>query len=297
MPASPPGIKVETSAREQQKPEQYNMETVANEQGQPQMKVETSAKQQGQPGDAYAMQGKQRMTEPPPAEDEEQALQEEDNDVMEDLADAEQLSVRWPYGRYAIPRSAAGCPSGWSTGYRYSDNEDTANINSESTGVETRMNVIVGRNTRMNYCVKTSRGFFSSGSWPRGRYCIARKGGSCPTGFRAGSVYWDDEDFLNANSRSGTLPDGTYGRDTKIYFCCRSDGSTLLSIRLPTATPFILYRFGSACQRVSGMSVYSDYIFTDDEDTFNINRCTGSHPAGSCGRDIRINFCYYYKYY
>ena len=36
-----------------------------------------------------------------------------------------------------------------------------------------------------------------SGSWPRGRYCISRKGGSCARGFTTGSVYWDDEDLFN----------------------------------------------------------------------------------------------------
>ena len=265
------------------------------------MKIETSAKQQGPPGVAYTMQGKQRMTEVPPAEDEDEAIQEENNDVMEDLANIEQLrGVSWPYGRYALPRPAAGCPSGWSIGSRYQDNEDHSALGAHgSVGIETRMNVAFGPNLRMNQCVKNSVGPFSSGSWPTGSYCIARKGGSCPTGFTTGSVYWDDEDTLNVNSHSGVLPDGIYGANTEIYFCCRSDGNTFTSIILPTTSPFILYRFGwtTSCQRVAGMSVHHDYILTNDEDTFNNNHCTGSHPAGPCGRDIRINFCYYYKYY
>ena len=308
MYAGPPGIKVETSAREQQKPEQYKMETIANEQGQPQMKIETSAKQQGQPGDAYAMQGKQRMTEAPniayamqgkarmteapPAEDEEEAFQEESN---RDLANAEQYGASWPYGRYALPKPRRGCPPGWSSGSRFSDNEDDNNINSESAGITSRMSVYVGSDTRMDYCVKTYAGSPFSGSWPRGNYCIARKGGRCPIGFSTGSVYWDDEDTANANWHSGTLPDGIYYFDTLIHFCCRSDGLTSTPMHLPTTRPFILYRKGdrSACQSVSGMRVRYDYIKTDDEDDFNINFCTGSHPA-TCGRDIRMNFCYYY---
>ena len=256
------------------------------------MKIETSARQQGPPGVAYAMQGKARMTEAPPAEDEEQEFQEENN---EDLANAEQYGLSWPYGRYALPKPVRGCPPGWSTGSRYQDNEDSYNINSESAGITSRMSVSVGRDTRIDYCVKNNAGSYYSGSWPSGRYCIARKGYSCPIGFTTGSVYWDDEDTANINWRSGTLPDGIYGRDTKIYFCCRSDGFTSTAIRLPTTRPFILYRYSSIfCQSVAGMRVRSDYILTDDEDNFNLNYCTGTHPAGTCGRNIRINFCYYY---
>ena len=294
----PPGIKVETSAREQQKPEQYKMETVANQQGQAQFKVETSAKQQGPPGVASAMQIKQRMTEAP-TEDEEQAVQEENNDEVEDVANANQLVLghNWPYGRYAMPMPITGCPPGWSTGSRYQDLKDIGFGAIGSIGIETRMRVEIGPNLRMYYCVKNSFGSFSSGLWPRGRYCIARKGGSCPTGFSTGSVYWDDEDTSSTSSSSGILPDGFYGFDTKIYFCCRSDGSTSTPIFLPTNRPFILYRFGPTCQRVAGMSIHQDYIYTDHDDTNYINPCTGSHPALPCGQVIRINFCYYYRHY
>ena len=218
-------------------------------------------------------------------------------DLLEDLANANQLSSAWPRGKYAIPKTAKGCPRGWSTGSRYQDNEDTRSAPiPTSTGISTRMDVWVVRNLRMHYCVKTSIGSTST-TWPAGKYCIARKGGSCPTGFSSGSVYWDDEDTQNVNSFSGTLPDGDYNKNTRIYFCCRSDGSTSTAITLPTTTNFYLYRYGSTCQQVTGMSVYSDYIKTIDEDYRNTNSCSGSHPAGTCGSDIRINYCYYYKYY
>lgn len=40
-------------------------------------------------------------------------------------------------------------------------------------------------------------------------------------GFNFGSVFWDDEDLLNANYHGGTVPSGSFGRDTRINYCCR----------------------------------------------------------------------------
>lgn len=40
-------------------------------------------------------------------------------------------------------------------------------------------------------------------------------------GFSTGSVYWDDENFFNHDSTTGVLPDGVYGSNTLIYYCCR----------------------------------------------------------------------------
>jgi len=48
----------------------------------------------------------------------------------------------------------------------------------------------------------------------------------------------------------GTLPDGVYGCNTKIFFCCRSDGPADLPILLPTSVPFFLLKYGDHCQKV-----------------------------------------------
>lgn len=40
-------------------------------------------------------------------------------------------------------------------------------------------------------------------------------------GFAEGYVYWDDEDLPNHNNKGGTLPDGDYDKNTRIYYCCR----------------------------------------------------------------------------
>jgi len=53
------------------------------------------------------------------------------------------------------------------------------------------------------------------------------------------------------NADIGEVPDGVYNRNTKIFFCCRSDGPTDLPIVLPTSVPFYLLKFGGHCQKVS----------------------------------------------
>ncbi|MEW5847245.1 MAG: hypothetical protein AB2A00_00475 [Myxococcota bacterium] len=58
-------------------------------------------------------------------------------------------------------------------------------------------------------------------AWPAGSYCILQRGGSCPAGFSSGFRYWDDEDNNNANSHGGVVPDGSYGGNTRLNFCCK----------------------------------------------------------------------------
>ena len=184
-----------------------------------------------------------------------------------------------------------GCPSRWSSGYRYQDTEDRRNSNGKSSGIERKMKVVVGSNIRFYYCVKTVRG--NTGyRWPRGSYCIAKKG-SCPRGFRYGSIYWDDEDRRNGNRKWGTLPDGSYGSNTEVQYCCRNDGRYSRPIALLTRRPFILYRYGGRCQRVSGMRTYELYIKWDDEDRRNRDNCKGSHPDATCRNNQLLRFCYY----
>ena len=201
---------------------------------------------------------------------------------------------QWPDGRYSLIEAARGCPSGWSSGWRYQDNEDSSNANSwRPSNFNSYARVDLGRNFKTYYCTKTSIG--SSGvSWPRGRYCIARHGGSCPTGFQDGYLHWDDEDSSNANGLHHPLPDGSYGRNTLVHFCCRSDGNVNEAIVLPTGRAFILYRYGGTCQKVRGMrDPVQLFLHFDDEDSNNANHCSGNHPDGACGRNHELHLCYY----
>ena len=114
-------------------------------------------------------------------------------------------------------------------------------------------------------------------------------------GFREGWIRWDDEDTKNDNMVSGVLPDGSYVKDTVLYFCCRSDGSAEKSIELPMREPFFLLKHSSRCQEVMGMRVTEEWLFWDCEDRDNKNSYFGEIPASFVAKDIRLYYCYYEK--
>ncbi|CAL4063139.1 unnamed protein product, partial [Meganyctiphanes norvegica] len=113
----------------------------------------------------------------------------------------------WPSGTYGLPKPKSSCPPSFKYGNRYHDTEDEDSYNGWSR------NYLGGyrkrNNLRQDFCIKKSSS--GSGNWPKGDYCIY-KYGSCPPGFSDGSIYLDDEDSDNANKKSGSLPDGDYGR-------------------------------------------------------------------------------------
>ncbi|KAI8506267.1 hypothetical protein Bbelb_156940, partial [Branchiostoma belcheri] len=169
------------------------------------------------------------------------------NTVMSQLVEE---PLEWPTGTYGLPRTNTGCPEpagvNWRTGVRRHDTEDTASSNSWSSGLH--FDGGMWRNDmEQKFCMKTISSD-GSGSWPSGSYCIFRKYW-CPSGFQPGEIYWDDEDSSNGNSHSGELPDGTYGTDTLIRYCCRSDGDVNTPISLPNGSPFYLFRYRQGCQR------------------------------------------------
>ncbi|XP_071173263.1 uncharacterized protein [Mytilus edulis] len=200
------------------------------------------------------------------------------------------MAVSWPSGTYTLIKPKSGCPSNWKIGWRHQDNEDNNNQNSVSSPHHFAGSF--GRNTKMYYCTKNT--YSGSGSWPKGNYCILKYGSYCPSGFSNGSIYWDDEDSNNANDKGGVLPSGTYDRNTRINYCCRSDGSSSTAIRLPTSRPFYLLRFVWGCQRVIGMNVREEFVKTDDEDYNNANSFSGSHPLKFGTRNTQLFYCFYY---
>ena len=131
----------------------------------------------------------------------------------------------------------------------------------------------------------------------RGRLGIARSflSNFFHSGFTAGWIKWDDEDDSNRNKRSGTLPDGTYTKDTKIEYCCRRDGFATNKIILPTDSPFILYKASIQCQYVKGMNFREDFFRWDTEDDNTNNQSGGFRPYGDVDHDIKLHYCYYYK--
>ena len=203
--------------------------------------------------------------------------------------------IQWPTGQFSLIEAASGCPSGMSSGWRYQDNEDVSNGNHwRPSDINSCIRIGLGENFKTHYCTKTSdQGDFS---WPRGKYCIARHGGICPSGFYGGSIYWDDQNDDNNNDVQNPIPDGKFNNDTKIEFCCRSDGNHNDPILLPPTQPFALYRYDGRCQKVLGMNdPIALYMHFDDEDTSNDDRCYGNRPDGPCNdrHNHDLYLCYY----
>ena len=191
----------------------------------------------------------------------------------------------------------SGCPGTnlAGEGEVYQDNEDTNNANGLSTSWPVYLSGTFNRDTLMHYCTYSSAD--SNQQWPSGSYCLAKYTDSCPSGFTEGSIYWDDEDTSNANSVSGFLPTGTYGRDTKIYYCCRNDGSIYTPMVLPAEVQFFLYQYDSrGCQRVAGTAMWANWRYFDDEDHENRDSISGSHPHAIIDhrKNIKLFYCYYF---
>nr|AIR07876.1 apextrin-like protein 1 [Branchiostoma japonicum] len=207
----------------------------------------------------------------------------------------QRFTKQWPTGTYGLPRTNTGCPvaagARWRTGVRKHDTEDDDASNQWTNGLH--FDGEFGRNNmKQKFCMKTSSGD-GDGNWPRGSYCIFKKGG-CPRGFQSGEIYWDDEDDDNGNSRSGEVPDGNYDRNTLIKYCCRNDGSANNQISLPNRSPFYLFRYRQGCQKVAGMNVREEFFRWDDEDDDNKNRRRGAHPYDDGGNsNHRLHYCYY----
>ncbi|XP_061189368.1 uncharacterized protein LOC133197381 [Saccostrea echinata] len=206
------------------------------------------------------------------------------------------IPVTWPKGTYGLMMTTSRCPSehsfSWHTGYVIQDTEDFHNHNSWSSDIHVSGEKDDKRIAQV-FCIKGSTQVSEFDmNWPKGDYCIL-KYGSCPDGFSYGSIGWDDEDPGDRNQQHGTLPDGRFDSNTKIDYCCRSDGLPTEEIVLPKDKPFILLRHKRGCQEVVGMNVREETISWDTEDVHNQDIRSGDHPYEDGGENIRLHFCYY----
>ena len=113
-----------------------------------------------------------------------------------------------------------------------------------------------------------------------------------------GYISWDDEDTRNANKHSGVLPDGSYGINTKIYFCCRDDrliSQVNILVGLPKCSQMILMRYKGTCPRMlfGYRGHHTGFLQWDTEDSQNADRRVGVYPDGqkTFGSGIKIEFC------
>eukprot|EP00057_Strongylocentrotus_purpuratus_P029092 XP_011683566.1 PREDICTED: uncharacterized protein LOC584567 isoform X2 [Strongylocentrotus purpuratus] len=211
------------------------------------------------------------------------------------------IPLTWPDGTYGLQKPTSGCPNSeftWPEGYRYHDTEDDDSNNYWSNPLNLAGS-FGSNNMGHHFCMKTTSVVDSNlqWSWQPGSYCIY-KYNTCPTGFTEGNIRWDDEDDNNRNSASGTLPSGDYGGNTRLYFCCRSDGVTDRGIFLPTEDNFMLFPRYSTCQAVNGMTVTKSWFRWDNEDDNNGDSQTAIHPYEGLqggGHNVILHFCYYQR--
>ena len=164
------------------------------------------------------------------------------------------------------------------------DNTSTENIESYIQG-EFHVSSI-----KMCYCTK-AQDDSSIFHWPKGSYRIAQKEDT--PAFSQGYIYWDDEDKNYVENIDG-LPDGKFGGNTRIYFCCRNDGSSSNTIVLPSEKDFILFSPVEECQPVEAMSVTKLEIYFDNEDDVNDNSCSPefTHPYNYLCNSAPNHFIY-----
>ncbi|XP_074610957.1 uncharacterized protein LOC141865538 isoform X2 [Acropora palmata] len=210
-------------------------------------------------------------------------------------------SVSWPGGTYGIPKPKAGCPSAdgfeWQQGWRSQDSD--GNENAENTNSIFHVDAVVdGKMVNRSFCIKTEAATNAGNmAWPPGQYCIYKRD-RCPSGLKEGFVRWDDDDVdgssLNKNDKGGTLPEGIYDQNTKINFCCRTDGRKSHPVLLPTRDPFLLLAYGSEkCQMVKGTVATQEWIHYRTETSSNADKSNGAIPYRGGQRHPTIHYCYY----
>ena len=110
----------------------------------------------------------------------------------------------------------------------------------------------------------------------------------------SGFVDWDDDDYWNLNGKGGTLPEGIYDKNTRIEFCCRTDGNKNDPILLPSKTPFFMFAFQSTkCQMVKWAIASLEWIYFDTEDSGNADDRGGEYPHDAATKHPTIYYCYY----
>ena len=195
----------------------------------------------------------------------------------------------------------SNCPTAngfsWKTGQIYQDLEDDNNQTTASPN--THLQAVVSNDVLQFFCIKADDLTAiekNRKQWPKGQYCIYKKGSNCPAGMLSGSVLWDDENGVNGknkNSNFGVLPEGVYNQDTKIFFCCHITGSYDSPIELPSDKPFFLIPFRAHCQEVLNTVHTLEYIVYDTEDNNNHDKKNFPYPYGAEFLKPRIYYCYY----
>ncbi|KAK2550156.1 Zinc metalloproteinase nas-39 [Acropora cervicornis] len=197
-----------------------------------------------------------------------------------------------------MPKPKTGCPTAdgfqWMTGSRSQDTNGDESKNRKSASFHLDA-VVDKKKVERSFCLKTSTAKDENRTiWPSGQYCIYKKG-NCSVNLNYGFVFWDDDDTLaNMNSESGTLPDGEYGTDTEIDFCCSTDGNKDKPVVLPTKEPFYLLAYKlPRCQMVKWAVSTLEWIYYDTEHRRNFDDREGAYPYNAATDNPTIYYCHY----
>lgn len=209
----------------------------------------------------------------------------------------------WPEGTFGLPMPKTGCPVGsiseWETGTRthITEKGSHASDNVHLAGIDPAP----AEHIVQLFCMKMFYPQEDDYKWMPGKYCIFKKG-DCPSKFQEGFILWDDAASWYGRSEGrqtskGVLPDGDYNYNTKIFYCCRTDGSPYAAIKLPSAAPFYLLQYGEICQEVEGMTVTEEWVYWSDEKSFNLNYHGGVYPKVIRSQVPRVYTKLFYCYY
>ena len=223
---------------------------------------------------------------------------------LSEPSDMNTVPITWPSGYYGLIKPTDGCPTdtagfsfstGWRQQYAHSGGKHSYSKNNHFEGTQNKNKV------KYYFCMKNVENANTeyAQSWPAGQYCIyMQENGKCPDeAFSSGYIKWGDKDKKGKSKKkssksSRNVPAGSYKKDkTKIYFCCREDGSTQEGMYLPNTEPFYLIRKGDDCQEVNGMTVSTETMEIDsNEDRTNYK---GNIPYIKGKNSYTMYYCYY----
>jgi len=134
----------------------------------------------------------------------------------------------FPDGNYCLLQQSPtiSCPVGFTSGYRYHDDEDGNNEN-DKTGTIFG-NIGMSSNTQYNFCCRQSSNTAAMYLYPtllkRVPFYLFKRGSTCNpvVGYQTPSneyLFLDDEDSNNKNKYGGWLPAGSYDRNTRYEYC------------------------------------------------------------------------------
>ena len=92
------------------------------------------------------------------------------------------IPLTWPTGTYGLPETTEGCPKAsgfsWHKGIRHHDTKE----NNKRSRIDLAGRYYDRGSMEQWFCIKTQPGSAYSLPWPKGQYCIFKKG-KCPGGW------------------------------------------------------------------------------------------------------------------